>query len=122
MRPRDFNKITSTAKKQTSIKANSLLPGTNNLILSQDIQMDSFRKSYMTHVNSPISYSTQSSMVVSKMMGSTPKDLKMNLFKLNNNKNLKTRNGVSVFPFNTQIIIFNISVFLYSKTRYPIVQ
>jgi hypothetical protein len=115
MRPRDFNKIISTAKKQTSIKANSLLPGTNNLIVSQDIQIDSFRKSYMTHVNSPVSYSTQSSLVVSKMKVSTPKDLKTNLFTLNNNKNSKTRNEVYAFPFNTQIISFNISVFLYSK-------
>lgn len=99
MGPQDFNKITNTTKKQTSVKASSLLPGTNNLIVSQDIQIESFKHSYLTNVHSPVSHSTQSSMVLSKLMVCTPKDLKADPFKLHNNlKTRNLRNGVSAFP------------------------
>jgi hypothetical protein len=87
----DFKNARSTAvKKPPMIKANSLLPGTNNLMVSQDIQIDSLRNSSTSNFYSPASYSTRNSLVRTKLIESKPKDSQSD--QLNLKKGSKTRN------------------------------
>lgn len=87
----DFKNARSSAvKKPPLVKASSLLPGTNNLIVSQDIHMDSLRNSSASNFYSPVSYSTRNSLIRTKLIESKPKDSQFD--QLNTKKGSKTRN------------------------------
>lgn len=84
-------KHSRTEEKPPLTKAASVLPGTTNLIMSGEFPSGTLRNSYISNFNSPMSNSTRSSLVRSKLLESKPPGRVVFPFK-NERKDRKTRN------------------------------